>query len=127
MRYLSQFRKLESLYLHGGLLTDAGLQHLSGMPSLKYLSLIDCPNLTADGIAGLPDLPTLENLTLSSELVTSGSVARLKELPRLSGLGVNGSLNDDPELIAQIDRLWIHADMTTYTEAEFWEEVRRIW
>jgi hypothetical protein len=53
LRDIKDLPRLESLTLLGSEITDADLEFLRGLKSLKYLSLDDCPGVTAKGIMGL--------------------------------------------------------------------------
>ncbi len=74
--------QLESLYLRGRHLSDAGLVHLRGFKRLKTLYLSGQP-VTNAGLAEVVSLKQLESLGLSSTQVTDaglGSLAPLKNL-----------------------------------------------
>jgi hypothetical protein len=103
---------LREVVIHSDDITDAGLEHLKGLPKLEILHLIrtdDCvtdkglehvaaiPKLrelllshaavTADGLAHLKKMPGLRKLHLARIPITSEGVAQLKELTKLETLG----------------------------------------
>jgi Leucine Rich repeat len=59
-------------------ITDRGLRHLSGISTLRDLSLMNCP-ITDAGLVHLTKLP-LEELNLGAQISSAG-IARLADLP----------------------------------------------
>jgi hypothetical protein len=91
-------RNLESIGLHGGTFTDAGLKHLAGAENLKLLMLNGCSQITDAGLAHLEQLPVLEKLHLLDEQgkmnLTDAGLAHLGNLSRLRWLSFKSGLSD---------------------------------
>jgi hypothetical protein len=82
---------LTLLHLNSTLVTDDGLKHLRGMKQLRTLWL-DLTAVTGAGLDELVGLP-LERLALGNTKVRGAEgLARLKKLPELKIVGLNGLL-----------------------------------
>jgi Leucine-rich repeat (LRR) protein len=86
-----QLSELMYLSVEGGQVTDAGLEHVTGLTKLRSLDLLDTP-VTNIGLASLNRLTSLEMLTLSGTKVTDEGMSHLKGMPLLDSL----SLDDSP-------------------------------
>ena len=117
LTYLLPTTRLKSLDVQHTAITDEGLRTISGIKSLRVLSLTGCGRITPKGIEFLRQMPleelylgstnmddtvmqsvatmNLHVLRLGSTKVSSGSIAGLAQLPNLVDLGLNdASLND---------------------------------
>jgi len=86
---LDGFGECRYLDLRGTLVTDAGLVHLKKAQNLESLALGD--GITDAGIAHLSGLTTLRWLSLTGTKVTDGGLEQLQGLPRLAKLYVAAS------------------------------------
>jgi hypothetical protein len=71
-------RTILTVDLRGKRVTDAGLEHLKGMTSLKLL-LLDGTKVTDAGLEHLKGLTNLKELSLGNTQVTEGGVNELKK------------------------------------------------
>ncbi|MEN6428823.1 MAG: hypothetical protein ABFE13_26040 [Phycisphaerales bacterium] len=78
---ISRLTGLEIVSLHCSGITDAGMEHLRPLRSLKALELTQFP-IGIRGLAVLKDLPALEHLDLNVGVTDAG----LKEVAQVSGL-----------------------------------------
>jgi len=84
--------QLERLFVVKGDITDAGLETIGQLGSLKILGLSQCDKITDDGIAHLSSLANVENLFLhNNDLLSSAVLARIKPLKTLKRLGINAA------------------------------------
>ncbi len=123
LQRLSDCPSLSGLMLHGSQLTDDELVDFLSSKEITDLGIVDCPQLTAEGITRWPDLPHLETLTISPDLLTQESVARLKELPALDQIEVWGMIADS-ELRQAIDDAWFLDEQPEMTDDALWQEMR---
>lgn len=98
--------KLTELGLQRTQLNDAGLAHLTGMNSLKILSL-DGTRITDAGLQAVSNLTNLETLTLSSTRITDACFEHLAGLAKLQMLMLRFTNLTDASLpkIARYPRL----------------------
>ncbi len=90
LQNLACLKKLTSLTLSCGKITDAGLQHFAYLENLKSLRLVCCSNLSGAGFHHLASLP-LQDLSLAfSELLTDAGLMNLVVLTRLQSLNLSG-------------------------------------
>jgi hypothetical protein len=83
---VANFRDLEYLEIQGApQLTDVGLAHLSGLPKLEHLSLVDT-GITDAGLDHLCSLPRLRRLDLSRTAVTDAGLTRFGDRGGLASL-----------------------------------------
>lgn len=71
-------------------ITDSGLKHLSGLTSLKWLS-VSCPqadDMTDDGLAYLANLKKLQNLSVGEGNFTDRGLRHLEALKGLTSLQI---------------------------------------
>ncbi len=88
---------LSKLDLGSTLVSDAGLKHLRGMKELRYLALHNTA-VTGAGLDELAGLP-IERLGLIKTKVRGAEgLARLKKLPELKHVDLNGLLLSDADL-----------------------------
>jgi hypothetical protein len=82
--------------------TDADLECLSGLPQLKWLSLVRSVDLTDAGLAHLGRLTSLETLILlDAEQVTDAGLRQLEPLKRLKRLRIDLGRHDVSEQVLQ--------------------------
>ncbi|MBX9692012.1 MAG: hypothetical protein K2Z81_06485 [Cyanobacteria bacterium] len=77
--------KLESLDLYGTKITDAGLEHLGKIRTLKSLN-IGATAITDKGIDSLLEMQELRRLRLDATLVTDSGASRLAKLKQMTWL-----------------------------------------
>ncbi|MFK7740575.1 MAG: hypothetical protein AB8H80_09630 [Planctomycetota bacterium] len=111
---LARFAKLERLDLSGtsfdaasGLfleppITDAGVAHLCGLTSLRWLSLRGCLDVTGLTLGKLGQIPQLESLDLSGTGVVSKGISQLPKLDKLRTLELVGCKDFDGSSLADI-------------------------
>jgi serine/threonine protein kinase len=101
---------LHTLRLDASKITDAGLEQVSKIPSLRVLYVGDNPNITRDGVKHLEKLRNLEFLSLNGSALTDEDLAcvgNMKSLKRVSlgamknltGTGL-GYLTQLPQLVS---------------------------
>ncbi len=83
---LARSRKLERLELARTMITDTGLSHFAGHPSLKELKVFDA-GVSVRGVAGVT---TLEELFLDQPAISKSDFHLLAGLPRLRRLELTG-------------------------------------
>ncbi len=72
-------------------LTDAGLQHLSGLANLSSLDLTRCPQITNKGLRFLTSSKNLTTLNLAEcQQITNEGLANLSKSAKLTHLGLKG-------------------------------------
>ncbi len=97
-------------------ITDAGLAHLAGHPTLENLSL-DARNITDSGVIHLKRLPALKRLgldTMQKSLMTDAATAHLKEMKslvylRLPCIGLTEEGLANLSELDRLDYLWVDA------------------
>lgn len=89
---LKSLANLRELVLYAsadeGLITDAGLAHLSQMKNLRLLSIGSNPKITDAGLQHIGDLTGLETLRISGWQITDAGLAQLKGLTNLKSLSI---------------------------------------
>jgi hypothetical protein len=83
-----QFTSLRQLQLYCPKLTDAGMEHLAGLPQLRRLSL-SRTQVTDAGLEHVKELTQLESLDLYGTQVTDAGLKHLKKLTQLSQLNLS--------------------------------------
>lgn len=95
VRYLAQLSSLRSLDLGGTKISDAALQHVSKIQTLKYLDLRHTA-VTDEGVSQLSSLVSLRWLNLVKTKVTGAKLDTLAPLRHLEDLILGGSpVNDE--------------------------------
>jgi hypothetical protein len=95
--YLSRLTALESLYLPGGPIGDAGVKHLEGLTGLKRLSLDDT-QVTDDGLESVAALEALQELGLARTRVSDAGLLHVRQLRNLEYLDLTETLVTDEGL-----------------------------
>ena len=88
--HLRGLKNLRTLYLSGQPVTDAGLVHIMELKQLMGLGL-SSTRVTDAGFANLPTLKNLRNLNLERTRVTDAIFAQLKGLAQLEDLSLGGT------------------------------------
>jgi hypothetical protein len=86
---VAKCRNVRTLIVRESAVSDAGLEHLSGLKRLEYLNLGDNPRIHGHGLTFLATCPVLRHLVLSETSVTSDDVARLRDFPALERLDLS--------------------------------------
>ncbi len=81
-------RDLEELSIGSPGVTDAGMEHVAKLTSLKSLNLFGCDNVTDRGLARLAGLKSLTNLHIAHADITVSGLNRLNSLSNLTRLHV---------------------------------------
>jgi Leucine-rich repeat (LRR) protein len=141
LQHLAKIKSLEDLCLTNNAITDRGIEYLKGMElmtlrlnetdvtdacldslvelkSLRVLDLDDC-NITDQGIAKFVDIPTLQFVNLENLEVTLAGLSRLADLYELRMLRINGtplSLEDVSELQKRLPFCNVDATTRRYSE-----------
>lgn len=104
---VGKMAKLERLSLAQTRVTDAGLERLRELRSLRELDLYFAEFFTDDGVATLRGLAKLERLNLRGTKVTSRVFEPLSHLTSLRSLDISYSQIDDSgvELLAELPQL----------------------
>ncbi len=116
---ITNMKSLNELRFSDCLITDEGLQHLTGLKSLSYVSLTRNEHMTAEGLKFLSTLPALERLSLSfSETAhwrdrDKWHLRHLRDLKQLKVLSLTcrGLTNDDLQQLsglASLEHLTLH-------------------
>ena len=108
IRYLTG---LEMLTLWSSGITDAGLEHLRPLRSLRGLELTQFP-ISSQALAVLKDLPELEYLSLNTN-VTDAGLKQVAQVPSLRWLSIIDGKMWGPGLaelasLPRLERLCIH-------------------
>ncbi|WP_145427184.1 redoxin domain-containing protein [Symmachiella dynata] len=89
LKQLCDLKHLETLYIYGPNITDAGLESLRGLTQLKHLWLT-ATNITDAGMRSLSGLGQLESLVLSHcDGVSDTGLAHIEKLTTLKDLWLN--------------------------------------
>jgi len=86
---------LETLWLIGDRVTDAGLEHLKGLKALECL-IVESNQLTGDGLRHLRGLPNLKCLSFRSPELSDADLEHVQELKSLRKLKVLGRAKVTP-------------------------------
>ncbi len=103
-----EFETLERLNLENTNVTDASLQHLSGLINLKRLTL-ENTDVSDAGLAYVSVLTTLQGLNLEQTHVTDTGLPHLSTLNKLQELSLNHTKVSDNGL----QHLWVHTGLTS--------------
>lgn len=103
----SELQSLERLNLENTRVTDASLQHLSGLANLKRL-VLENTDVTDAGLAYVSVLTSLEGLNLEQTQVSDLGLSRLKTLKHLRELSLNKTQVSD----AGLRHIWVHTGLT---------------
>ena len=90
LRALSVFDKLQTLFLTGTKVTDAGLVHLKGLTNLSRLGL-ESTQITDAGLTHLGRLPKLHSLNLYGTNLTDAALVHLVGLKKLQVIYLNNT------------------------------------
>ena len=141
LQHIAKIKSLQDLCLTNNAITDRGIEYLKGMElmtlrlnetdvtdacldslvelkSLRVLDLDDC-NITDQGIAKFVDIPTLQFVNLENLKVTLAGLSRLADLYELRMLRINGtplSLEDVSELQKRLPFCNVDATTRRYSE-----------
>jgi len=141
LQFIAKIKSLQDLCLTNNAITDRGIEYLKGMElmtlrlnetdvtdacldslvelkSLRMLDLDDC-NITDQGIAKFVDIPTLQFVNLENLEVTLAGLSRLADLYELRMLRINGtplSLEDVSELQKRLPFCNVDATTRRYSE-----------
>lgn len=112
LSHLDGFPRLEMLLLKEMQASDAGLAHVGRLTRLKRLYIWDGNEVTDAGVAHLAGLRNLEYLHLSDSRIGDGSARVLAQLPRVTGLSLQGNNITDAGCehlgtMTQLTDLWI--------------------
>ncbi len=123
MKHLGDLVNLESLELAGGGITDSGLEALSNLKKLQYLTFGALPNVKGPGLEALKDLPELTDLTLERTGVDAEGLQHLNGLPKLGTLKlprqVDGSALSHVYKLKSLRAVSIWKEVTKEQEEEF--------
>jgi hypothetical protein len=101
------FPSLTQLDLTAAHINDEDLKVIGGMRQLNFLSLYDASNVTDQGIAHLAGSPSLETLWLSGTQVSDTGIGHVARCHSLTNLGLaDTSISDDALAdVARLDHL----------------------
>lgn len=97
LSHMARMYGLETLFLHGGQVTDAGIAYLRNLGSLRQLYIFFEP-ISDAGLAQIADLESLEELGLDFTLVTDAGLVHLKRMNKLRSLTMRASKISDAGL-----------------------------
>ncbi|MCA9077043.1 MAG: redoxin domain-containing protein [Planctomycetaceae bacterium] len=124
LRHLSKLSNLKTLMIcgtrHAGLISDAGLVHLSRLKQLERLSLSGT-TITDSGLDSLAKLTKLEHLALVSDGITDEGLGRLSALKQLKYLSLLSSRKRGKLTPAGLSQLSGLSDLS-----ELWYMIRPI-
>ncbi len=116
---IGEFRKLETLTLHGTRVSDRGACNLSRLTDLRLLNL-EKTGLTDNGAACLRDMTKLEKLDLWMTSIGDAGLCNLMDMRELNELGLSGTKVGDSgmEYLANLRQLKVlHLIGTKVTDA----------
>jgi hypothetical protein len=113
LAHLRGLHSLRFLDLRGCRVTDAGLGHLGGLTSLRHLNLAGCEQVTDAGLTHLRGLTSLRHLELWGCRVTDAGLAHLQGLVCLRFLGKDAAAPHVPT-----DELLRHSDVAPHRECK---------
>ncbi|HZN40447.1 MAG TPA: hypothetical protein VFD82_16700 [Planctomycetota bacterium] len=116
LQHIPHFAKLERLDLSGRdvnekgysvylRITDEGLEHLAGVPNLRWLSLAGCHEVKGPGLRVLEALPRLEHLDLTYSGVETRAVERLPNLVSLRSLVLSHCMSFHGRALAEVAKI----------------------
>jgi hypothetical protein len=85
---LAKLRQIEELHIGSVGITDAGMEHVAKLTSLKKLHMFGCDKVTDKGLAKLTALKSLKNLDISYSRLTIAGLAPLNSMVNLTRLDV---------------------------------------
>ncbi len=85
---VSKTKNVRSIVLEGTTISDKGLEHLKGMPTLRHISLYGCKNITDNGVAALRECRQLDRISLSETPITDAAFEGAFSWPDLYHLDV---------------------------------------
>jgi thiol-disulfide isomerase/thioredoxin len=111
LRLVSYLADLRALHLHRTGVSDAGVEHLSGLKHLTTLTIGDT-RITNAGLKALTALEQLELIGLHGTRVNDEGLIHLKAFPRLKSLFLSKSAVTDEGLrtvkgLADLELLWL--------------------
>src|SRR4029078_9813793 len=83
---LKVFKKLKQLELDDTQITDAGLEHLSGLINLEALHCRRCPSLKGTGFSYLAGATKMKRLMLRESIIKNEALPHLKGMKELDTL-----------------------------------------
>ncbi len=95
---LSETHELTHLSALAPLISDRGIQQLSGTPSLEALVLYNT-SVTDDGIASLAQLPALKVIHVQSKHITDGAIPHFCKMKSLEHLSTFGTSITEPGIV----------------------------
>ncbi len=96
--YVPKFTQLKKLLLHGEQANDVSLQHIQGMEHLTRIFMWDAVQVTDAGVLHLTTLPSLKQLHLSNSQITDKSLELLGQMKQLERLSLQGNRFTDAGL-----------------------------
>ena len=96
LKQLGHSGTLKYLLLSGDNFTDAGMEHVKNIPSLKILNIGGATRITDAGVKHLSQHPGLERINFHwNENITTGGAKHLSTMPALKMLDITNSKIDD--------------------------------
>ena len=118
LEHIGELTSLKSLVLPKAVITDAGLAELRGLTQLQYLE-IDAPHVTDAGLVHLADMDSLKQIILCGTPITDAGLVHLAGLANLKTLRLDGTdvTAAGLERLSGMTGLWeLKLDTTRYTD-----------
>lgn len=115
LKAIGKLHQLEFLELHRMRPGAEGLQFLSGLTRLKWLSLQDVRLQRPSILDNLPSLPRLETVIVADSEFGDGALCRLATFPRLQAVALDGT-QVSPAGLAELARRSRIEDLTLNNE-----------
>ena len=99
-------------------ITDAGLEGLSTFPDITSLHILNCPNVTDEGLKCIEPLSNLRRLNLSGSGITDQGLTHLSDLVELRELSLKRTAISDDGLshLSELANLeWLSLSNTSVT------------
>jgi Leucine-rich repeat (LRR) protein len=98
LRAVSAFPRLKRLFLTRGQASDEGLRTVAQLSDLEHLGVGEATNITDAGVQHLAGLPKLTQISFSNGQLTDASLALFGRMPALTGLSLQGNAFSDEGL-----------------------------
>jgi internalin A len=112
---LESLDRLEELAIHGALITDSGLEHISNLTELRILSLWETRGVSDAGLVHLAKLTKLQTLNLYRCGITDAGLVHLRRMTDLDSLTLGQTKVTGPGLshlggMSKLRRLFTSTD-----------------
>ena len=108
-QYISQFRRLRTLYVRRSNISDEGVKYISQLPELEELNIEETKGISDAALVSISQLPKLSNLKLGFTKITDAGLLSYKPISNLQVLEMQGvkATSNGVESLKQIPSLKI--------------------